>query len=100
MPEPTRVTVVYYSSTGTTHELAREIVIGAEKAGAEVRLRKERRELPGLVDHLDHEDDVREVLRDFNRRVREALLRDSKVLVGGVNVEEFVEAWRERRFAR
>ncbi|MET7995798.1 NAD(P)H:quinone oxidoreductase [Amycolatopsis sp. NPDC005232] len=40
MPEPTRVTVVYYSSTGTTHELAREIVIGAEKAGAEVRLRK------------------------------------------------------------
>ena len=27
-------------------------------------------------------------------------LRDSKVLVGGVNVEEYVQAWRARRIAR
>ncbi|MFC4946575.1 NAD(P)H:quinone oxidoreductase [Pseudonocardia sp. GCM10023141] len=40
MPELTRVAVVYYSATGTAHELAKEVVIGAEKAGAEVRLRK------------------------------------------------------------
>jgi len=62
-------------------------------------LRKERRELPDLVDQLSDEDDVREVLRDFNRRVREALLRDSLVVAGGVDVEEYVEAWRRRRRA-
>jgi NAD(P)H dehydrogenase (quinone) len=40
MPELTKVAVVYYSSTGTVYELAKSIVEGAEKAGAEVRLRK------------------------------------------------------------
>ena len=40
MSRTTRVAVVYYSSTGTTHELAQEIATGAEKAGAEVRLRR------------------------------------------------------------
>jgi NAD(P)H dehydrogenase (quinone) len=40
MSEPTKVAVVYYSSTGTVYELAKSIVEGAEKAGAEVRLRK------------------------------------------------------------
>lgn len=60
-------------------------------------LRKERAALPDLVDRLTDEDAVREVLRDFNDRVRDALLRDSKVVVGGVKVEEYVEAWRQRR---
>lgn len=40
MPEATKVAVVYYSSTGTVYELAKSIAEGAEKAGAEVRLRK------------------------------------------------------------
>lgn len=40
MSEPTKVAVIYYSSTGTVYELAQAIVEGAEKAGAEVRLRK------------------------------------------------------------
>ncbi len=40
MSEPTKVAVIYYSSTGTVYELAKAIVEGAEKAGAEVRLRK------------------------------------------------------------
>lgn len=35
-----RMSVIYYSSTGTTAELARTIAEHAEKAGAEVRLRK------------------------------------------------------------
>ncbi|MFI8963848.1 NAD(P)H:quinone oxidoreductase [Streptomyces sp. NPDC053493] len=35
-----KVAVVYYSSTGTVHALARAAVEGAEKAGADVRLRK------------------------------------------------------------
>lgn len=43
MPEPSsapKVAVIYYSSTGTVYELAKSVAAGAEKAGAEVRLRK------------------------------------------------------------
>jgi hypothetical protein len=40
MSEQLKVAVVYYSSTGTVYKLAKSIVEGAEKAGAEVRLRK------------------------------------------------------------
>jgi NAD(P)H dehydrogenase (quinone) len=36
----TKVAVIYYSSTGTVYALARSIAEGAEKSGAEVRLRK------------------------------------------------------------
>lgn len=36
----TSISVIYYSSTGTVYELAQAIAEGAEKAGAEVRLRK------------------------------------------------------------
>ena len=35
-----KVTIVYYSATGTVHALARAIAEGAEKAGGEVRLRR------------------------------------------------------------
>ncbi|WP_104432284.1 NAD(P)H:quinone oxidoreductase [Kineococcus xinjiangensis] len=40
MTEPVRLSVIYYSSTGTNYEIARTIAEAAEKAGAEVRLRK------------------------------------------------------------
>jgi multimeric flavodoxin WrbA len=40
MSEQVKVSGVYYSSTGTVYELAKSITEGAEKAGAEVRLRK------------------------------------------------------------
>ena len=36
----TKIAVIYYSATGTVHELAKEIAAGAEAAGAEVRLRR------------------------------------------------------------
>lgn len=36
----TRVTVVYYSSTGTVHSLAESLAAGAAEEGAEVRLRR------------------------------------------------------------
>lgn len=36
----TQVLVAYYSSTGSVHRLAEAVVTGAEKAGAEVRLRR------------------------------------------------------------
>jgi len=35
----TKVAIVYYSSTGTTHAMAERVAQAAEKAGAEVRLR-------------------------------------------------------------
>jgi NAD(P)H dehydrogenase (quinone) len=38
--EPVNVAIIYYSSTGTVHALARAAAEGAEKAGAHVRLRK------------------------------------------------------------
>jgi NAD(P)H dehydrogenase (quinone) len=37
---PLRVAVIYYSATGNVHSLARAVAEGAEKAGAEVRLRR------------------------------------------------------------
>ncbi|PKV89132.1 NAD(P)H:quinone oxidoreductase [Streptomyces sp. TLI_146] len=35
-----KVAVVYYSATGNVHQLAKAVAEGAEKAGAEVRLRR------------------------------------------------------------
>ncbi|MFD9032073.1 NAD(P)H:quinone oxidoreductase [Streptomyces sp. NPDC059567] len=35
-----KVAVIYYSATGNVHELAQAVAEGAEKAGAEVRLRR------------------------------------------------------------
>jgi NAD(P)H dehydrogenase (quinone) len=40
MTTPVNVAVVYYSSTGTTHDMAERLSGAAEKAGAEVRLRR------------------------------------------------------------
>ena len=38
--EAVNAAIIYYSATGTVHDLARAAAEGAEKAGAEVRLRK------------------------------------------------------------
>jgi NAD(P)H dehydrogenase (quinone) len=40
MSETVNVAIIYYSGTGTVHALARAAAEGAEKAGAQVRLRK------------------------------------------------------------
>ncbi|MCP2169027.1 NAD(P)H:quinone oxidoreductase [Goodfellowiella coeruleoviolacea] len=40
MSSPVKVSVIYYSSTGTNTELARTLAAEAEKAGAEVRVRR------------------------------------------------------------
>ncbi|MFC4565532.1 NAD(P)H:quinone oxidoreductase [Nocardiopsis mangrovi] len=40
MSESVKLSVIYYSATGTGYEIAREIAETAEKEGAEVRLRK------------------------------------------------------------
>ncbi len=46
---PARVAVVYYSATGTLHELAAAVAAGAAEAGAEVRLRKVAETVPADV---------------------------------------------------
>ncbi len=38
--EPVNIAIIYYSATGTVHALARATAEGAEKAGADVRLRR------------------------------------------------------------
>jgi NAD(P)H dehydrogenase (quinone) len=38
--EPVKVAIIYYSATGTVHALAQAAAEGAEKVGAQVRLRK------------------------------------------------------------
>jgi len=38
--EPVNAAVIYYSATGTVHALAEAVAQGAEKAGAEVRMRR------------------------------------------------------------
>jgi len=66
-------------------------------------LRVEAEELTERLDALLHEDEVREVLEDFNRRVRVArmqLLGGPPVLVRLRDVDAEVAAWRERRAAR
>lgn len=40
MSAAAKIAVIYYSSTGNVHELAKSIAEGAEKSGAEVRLRR------------------------------------------------------------
>ncbi|MFD1713183.1 DUF1992 domain-containing protein [Amnibacterium flavum] len=66
-------------------------------------LRTESAELQGRLDALHSEQDVRDVIADFNRRVREA----RRQLLGGPPVvtplrDEDAElvGWRERRLAR
>ena len=67
-----------------------------------LRLRVENVELDARLDALAHEDDVREALDDFNRRVIEArrqLLGGPPVVTPTRDVEAEVAAWRERRDA-
>lgn len=68
-----------------------------------ILLRTEDRELDGQLDLLGRESDVREVLEDFNRRVREArrqLQGGPPVVTDTRDVEAEVAAWAGRRAAR
>lgn len=65
-----------------------------------LQLRVEDRELDGHLDLIHNEDDVRQVLVDFNRRVVEArrqLLGGPPVVTHTRDVDAEVRAWRERR---
>jgi len=65
-----------------------------------IMLRTEDRALDGDLDQLGREDDVREVLEDFNRRVitaRRQLMGGPPVVTKTRDVDAEVEAWRQRR---
>ena len=70
--EPVNVAIIYYSATGTVHALARAAAEGAEKAGAQVRLRKVAETAPPEVissrpewgQHLQDTADVAEASLD------------------------------------
>jgi hypothetical protein len=62
-------------------------------------LRVEHERMEATLDALQREDDVREVLEDFNRRVREArrqLLGGPPVVTPLRDIDEEVAAWRAR----
>ncbi len=68
----TKVAIIYYSQTGTTHKLARAVEKGAINAGAETRLLKVKETAPGEVygsiagwkQHLEETSDIREATND------------------------------------
>src|SRR6185369_7741062 len=47
--EPAKIAVIYYSATGNVHCLAQAVAEGAERAGAEVRLRHVEELAPELL---------------------------------------------------
>lgn len=67
-----KVAIIYYSATGTVHALAEAAAKGAEKAGAEVRMRRVRELAPASAieanpawrQHLDETADVLEAAHD------------------------------------
>lgn len=67
-----KVAVIYYSQTGTTHQLAKAVEEGAEKAGAETRFLKVKETAPdeviekneGWKKHRQETQDVREATND------------------------------------
>ena len=67
-----KVSIIYYSSTGTTYKLAQAIAEGAEKAGAEVTIKKVRELAPdeaiatnqGWEQHRLETEDVPEATAD------------------------------------
>lgn len=69
---PTKVAVIYYSSTGNVHKLAKAVAEGAKEVGAEVRLRKAAelapREAieanPAWAKHVEETGDVPEAASD------------------------------------
>lgn len=71
--EPVHAAIIYYSSTGTVHALALAAAEGAEKAGAEVRLRKVAELAPPAV--IDAKPAWRQHIQD-TADVAEATLDD------------------------
>jgi NAD(P)H dehydrogenase (quinone) len=83
MTAPVNVAVVYYSSTGTTHEMAERLSQAAEKAGAEVRLRRVAELAPDdVVASVDEWARHREETKDIPEATPEDVVWADVVLLG------------------
>lgn len=69
-----KIAVIYYSATGTVHQIAAEIAAGAEEAGAEVRLRR----VPELApaEAIASNEGWQQHVTEVNPTVAEATLDD------------------------
>lgn len=64
-----------------------------------LQLRREREEIQATLADVTDEEHVREIVADFNARVRESIVRGSDgpfVYVRTLNVDEVVAQWRGR----
>jgi NAD(P)H dehydrogenase (quinone) len=83
MTTPVNVAVVYYSSTGTTHDMAERLSHAAEKAGAEVRLRRVTELAPDdVVASVDEWARHREETKDIPEATPEDVVWADVVLLG------------------
>jgi NAD(P)H dehydrogenase (quinone) len=72
VPDQTKVSIIYYSATGTVYKLAQAIAAGVEKAGAQVTVRKVHELAPeaaiasnqGWAQHRTETQDVPEATAD------------------------------------
>ncbi|MFC5062108.1 NAD(P)H:quinone oxidoreductase [Actinomycetospora atypica] len=79
----TKVAVIYYSQTGTIHELAQEYAAGAEKAGAEVRLRSVTELAPqSAIDSNEKWKNYREQIADQPEATADDILWADAVIFG------------------
>ncbi|GAB3622729.1 DUF1992 domain-containing protein [Mariniluteicoccus endophyticus] len=65
-----------------------------------LQLRKEREEMQSTLADIASEQQAREVVEDFNARVRDSILRGTegpRVFVRTLNVDETIAEWRRRR---
>jgi NAD(P)H dehydrogenase (quinone) len=110
--EPVNVAIIYYSATGNVHALACAAAAGAEKAGAQVRLRKVAESAaPEVVDarpawrqHLDATAEVAES-RTEDLEWADAVLFGTPTRFGGpaAQLKSFIDStgalWRSGRLA-
>jgi NAD(P)H dehydrogenase (quinone) len=80
---PVNVSVIYYSSTGTTHAMAERLSQTAEKAGAEVRLRRVHELAPQeVIESMDAWKAHREETKDLPVADPEDVVWADVVLLG------------------
>ena len=91
----TKIAVIYYSSTGYTHRIARGVAEGARSTGAEVRLCKVRELAP---DEVIAAKPVRKEHLEASRNVPEVTLADLEWRTG--SSLRFAEALAKLRDVR
>jgi NAD(P)H dehydrogenase (quinone) len=110
--ESVNAAVIYYSATGTVHALAQAAATGAEKAGAEVRLRKVRELAPDSAidanpdwgEHLRATADIPEAIPD-DLAWADVIIFGTPTRFGGVasQLAAFIDTtgplWQEGRLA-